>query len=96
MSFFLFFKSFFFNIFLSYKRDGSSKEMLVFVNSDFKEIMCKNPNSKEKIIKQHWRLPISQIKNLISDYPDAKKFNVSVFAKAGGFFSKSIIFLKKF
>ena len=62
--------------------------MHVFMTPDLREIMCKKPKTTQ--IKQQWRLPINQIKDAIWDYKDKKKFDASVFAKAGGLFRKSI------
>jgi len=70
-----------------YKKDGSSKEMHIFMTPDLKELMAKRP--KNQGIKQQWRLPIHQIRETIFEYKDKNKYSQSVFAKSGGLFKKS-------
>ena len=78
-----------------YKKNGSSKEMHVFLTPDLKEIMAKRP--KGQAIKQQWRLPIHQLKETKFDFKEKNVYNQSVFAKSGGLFTKSklnLIFLE--
>lgn len=70
-----------------YKKNGSGKEMHVFLTPDLKEIMAKRP--KGQAIKQQWRLPIHQLKETKFDFKEKNVYNQSVFAKSGGLFTKS-------
>jgi hypothetical protein len=65
--------------------------MHLFMTADLKEIMAKRPKRKE--VKQQWRLPIHQIRDIKTDYKDKLQYNQSAFAKSGGLFKKSKYFI---
>jgi hypothetical protein len=65
-----------------YKKNGDSKEFHCFMTNDMKEILCKRP--KATAIKQKWRLPVHQVKEIKYGYD-----NDSAFAKSKGLFRRS-------
>lgn len=65
-----------------YKKDGTCKEMHMFLSNDLKEIIAKKIRGNE--IKPQWRIAVHQIKTMTLGYDDK-----SGFAKAGGMFKKS-------
>jgi hypothetical protein len=70
-----------------FKNDGNTKEMLVFVTPDLKQIMAKR--AKRKKTKRPWNLECDKITSLIFDYTNQELFSHSIFSKSGGIFKKS-------